>query len=405
MSQSGYTQLQLYRSATATNVPLAAALADGELAINTADGRLFYKDNSGTVQTIASSSTVANAVLTTGNQTIGGTKTFSSTISGSINGNAATATNVAYSGLTGTVPTWNQNTTGTAASISGFNNPTTAATANTIAYRDANGYLYAVYLNQSSPNTENPGVGQVMVTNGSDNFLRKASIAHLTSSLSGTAPIAISGNAATATNASNTSSISNAVGSSFTWTGVQNFTGNGNTGSSSGIGMSVYSTGGNGAIMAFHRAGVYAVNFGLDSDNVIRIGGWSAAANRLQMDMSGNLTMAGNVTAFSDERKKKNWRPVTENFVEKLADVKVGVYDRVDEEITQVGVSAQSLQEVLPEAVLTDNDGFLSVAYGNAAMTSAVELAKEIVALKNMVKELSAKVDRLQAAQPRHIGN
>jgi hypothetical protein len=33
----------------------------------------------------------------------------------SITGNAATATNVAYSGLTGTVPTWNQNTTGNAA--------------------------------------------------------------------------------------------------------------------------------------------------------------------------------------------------------------------------------------------------------------------------------------------------
>jgi hypothetical protein len=34
-----------------------------------------------------------------------------------ISGNAATATNVAYSGLTGTVPTWNQNTTGSAATL------------------------------------------------------------------------------------------------------------------------------------------------------------------------------------------------------------------------------------------------------------------------------------------------
>ena len=36
--------------------------------------------------------TVTNGVYTTGNQTIGGTKTFSSTISGSITGNAGTAT-------------------------------------------------------------------------------------------------------------------------------------------------------------------------------------------------------------------------------------------------------------------------------------------------------------------------
>ena len=34
---------------------------------------------------------------------------------GPLTGNAATATNVAYTGLTGTVPTWNQNTTGNAA--------------------------------------------------------------------------------------------------------------------------------------------------------------------------------------------------------------------------------------------------------------------------------------------------
>jgi len=50
-------------------------------------------------------------------QTFTGTQTFNSTIIGNISGNAATATNVAYSGLTGTVPTWNQNTTGNAATV------------------------------------------------------------------------------------------------------------------------------------------------------------------------------------------------------------------------------------------------------------------------------------------------
>jgi hypothetical protein len=41
-------------------------------------------------------------------------------------------------------------------------------------------------------------------------------------------------------------------------------------------------------MMSFHRGGVYAVNFGLDSDNVMRIGGWSAPANLWRLDMSGN---------------------------------------------------------------------------------------------------------------------
>lgn len=52
MAQTGFTPIQLYSSSTATNVPLAANLATGELAINITDGKLFYKDNSAAVQVI-----------------------------------------------------------------------------------------------------------------------------------------------------------------------------------------------------------------------------------------------------------------------------------------------------------------------------------------------------------------
>lgn len=55
--------------------------------------------------------------------------------------------------------------------------PTSAAAGNTVMLRDANGYAYAIYLNQASPNNENPSISQFMVTNGADNFLRKASVA------------------------------------------------------------------------------------------------------------------------------------------------------------------------------------------------------------------------------------
>jgi hypothetical protein len=54
MAQTGFTPISIYYSATATNVPTAGNLVAGELAINTADGKLFYKDSSGVVQTIAS---------------------------------------------------------------------------------------------------------------------------------------------------------------------------------------------------------------------------------------------------------------------------------------------------------------------------------------------------------------
>ena len=42
MAQAGYTPIQLYLSTTASAVPTAGNLANGELAINITDGKLFY---------------------------------------------------------------------------------------------------------------------------------------------------------------------------------------------------------------------------------------------------------------------------------------------------------------------------------------------------------------------------
>jgi hypothetical protein len=127
---------------------------------------------------------------------------------------------------------------------------------------------------------------------------------------------------------------------------------------------------------------------------------YSQAAGRTVagMDTSGNFIAYGNVTAYSDERVKTNWRAMPENFVSRLAKVKVGVYDRTDgSKITQVGVGAQSLQEVLPEAVIKADDeiGTLSVNYGGAALASTVELAKEVVDLRAKVERLESLISKL----------
>jgi hypothetical protein len=63
MAATNYTPIQLYRSTTASAVPLAANLAAGELALNIVDGKLYYND-SGTVKLLASnaSTTVVNTL-------------------------------------------------------------------------------------------------------------------------------------------------------------------------------------------------------------------------------------------------------------------------------------------------------------------------------------------------------
>ena len=49
MAQTNFTPISLYYSSTAGNAPLAANLVNGELALNIADGKLFYKNSSGVV--------------------------------------------------------------------------------------------------------------------------------------------------------------------------------------------------------------------------------------------------------------------------------------------------------------------------------------------------------------------
>lgn len=65
MAQTGYTPILIYASGTTTNVPLAANLTSSssgaELALNYADGKLFYKNSSGVVSLLASTAASATS--------------------------------------------------------------------------------------------------------------------------------------------------------------------------------------------------------------------------------------------------------------------------------------------------------------------------------------------------------
>ena len=193
----------------------------------------------------------------------------------------------------------------------------------------------------------------------------------------------------------NTVSISSAVGGAYTWTGIQYFqTNNGGqaVNNSNTAALQAYSTGNNSAFMSFHKGGHYAVNFGLDNDNVLRIGGWSAGANRLQLDMSGNLTMAGDVTAYSDARVKENVKTI-ENALDKVLALRGVSYTRIDSEDkkTKIGVIAQETLPIVPEVVNQDNDGMYNVSYGNFGglfIEAFKEQQKRIEAQDKVIEEL-----------------
>jgi hypothetical protein len=150
--------------------------------------------------------------------------------------------------------------------------------------------------------------------------------------------------------------------------------------------FSVRGDGSNAASISFHRTGAFAMNMGLGTDAIFRMGGWSMSSNCFQMDGSGNLTMLGNVTAYSDARIKKDVETIGSalDLVSKMRGVR---YTRIDSGKRGVGVIAQEMLEVLPEVVQqgVGDDDTLSVAYGNL-----------VGVLIEAVKELTARVAELE---------
>jgi putative lipoic acid-binding regulatory protein len=179
------------------------------------------------------------------------------------------------------------------------------------------------------------------------------------------------------------------VDSSSTFTVATYFQSNlgATSGSLSSPPLQAYSTGGNSAFMSFHRGGYYAVNFGLDSDNVLRIGGWSAAANRWQLDMSGNMTAAGNVNSNSDIKLKTNIKTLT-NSLDKVLQMRGVEFDRIDiEGKHQIGFIAQEIEKIYPELV-SENQGTKSLSYGNITAILVEAIKEQQEQINNLKQEI-----------------
>ena len=106
------------------------------------------------------------------------------------------------------------------------------------------------------------------------------------------------------------------------------------------------------------------------------------------MDRSGNFTATASVVANSDRRIKTDIE-VIPNALEKLKKISGYTFNRTDVTLPrQVGVIAQEIKEVLPEAVHEDDKGILSVAYGNLTALLIEALKEEIKKREDLEKKL-----------------
>lgn len=141
----------------------------------------------------------------------------------------------------------------------------------------------------------------------------------------------------------------------------------------------------------------YAIKLGVRNDGVFSLGGWSRTAHSWYTDTSGNMVAAGNVTAYSDPRLKKNFKKIKSavSLIQKLdggtfvwkkniphTACKAGKKD--------YGVLADQVEAIFPEMVSESID-IDDVKY------KMVAYEKLIPVLIEAIKELKSEIEELKA--------
>ena len=356
--QAGASSFTVTSNATSANTASAIVARDGSGNFSAGTITAALTGNASTAATLQTARTIGGVsfngsaninlpgVNATGNQNTSGS-------SASCTGNAATATNVAYSGLTGTVPTWNQSTTGNAATATALQ---TARTINGVNFNGTFAIVVEPYVEDAVSTSVTRYI--TFVDNSTAGYKRLNEDANLsynpgTNVLTvPTVVAALTGNASTATTLQTARTIN---GVSF-----------------------------NGSAAITITAAATNVNTQLAS-----LGVGTAASGT-----AGEIRATNNVTAYySDDRLKTKLGDI-DNALDKI-DTLAGFYYEANQTaqdlgytvIREVGVSAQSVQAIMPEVVAPApiDDRYLTVRYERLVpllIQGIKELRAEIKALK-----------------------
>ena len=120
----------------------------------------------------------------------------------------------------------------------------------------------------------------------------------------------------------------------------------------------------------------------------------SGGTNRMILDGSGNVTYSGNVTAYSDERLKKDIVTI-DNPIDKIKAMRGVYYTEIETDRPRTGVIAQELEKVLPEVVKDIED--TNPTTGETTSTKAVDYGNMVGLLIEAIKEQQDEIERLRA--------
>lgn len=129
----------------------------------------------------------------------------------------------------------------------------------------------------------------------------------------------------------------------------------------------------------FNSAGSFAASASLTWDGTTLTAG--------SISTPGTITAGDAITAFSDRSLKRDIQTI-EHAVDLVQKMRGVSYEMINTGKLGIGVIAQEMQEVIPQVVL-DNNGILSVAYGNL-----------VGVLIEAIKEMAVRIDRLEGKTP-----